>query len=486
MKSLMIVENEKSIRAGIRAMVANAPVYVETVIECSNGAEAMDVLSSQDIEVMITDIRMPKMDGVELVRRTRELSSPPIVIVISGYSDFDYAVDVFRQGVRDYLLKPIERERIFELLATLDDELEAKNQAIGTQFVISSSIMKSMMLGAMSDNADIGVIGGEYVSLLGGNYAAICVASQNVEDIKDTKDIKDTGELFVFENVGGQTILLAPEDSLNGLKSGILKNKCAGISGVKTGFAELRMAYVEATQARIYAFVWDGIHEFDEIKSVATREEDLVVTAEYIISILCVGKAREAKDLLRQMLFLAQNNRISAEDYLGFLNRLLKGMKRNFSHVSFAAEQLESVSDILGFDTAYAFYVYMGALMDSLAEFLARDLENLNLRKIRLAIDFIEEHFQSGINMDDVRKYVSMNYTHFSSLFKKYMGTPFTKYLKNRRLAESRRLLADLSLSIRQVGEMSGFTNEKHFMKCFKLETGISPGDYRSNLLRNP
>jgi two-component system response regulator YesN len=84
--------------------------------------------------------------------------------------------------------------------------------------------------------------------------------------------------------------------------------------------------------------------------------------------------------------------------------------------------------------------------------------------------------------MATASNYISMNYSQFSALFKEYAGKSFSDYLLNTRLTESRRLLADESISIGRVSKLSGFKNEKHFMRCFKKETGVSPGEYRRNL----
>ena len=77
----------------------------------------------QRVDVMFTDIRMPKMDGLTLVNKMEELSQKPVVIVLSGYDEFSYAVEMMKHGVRDYILKPIKRETIEQLLENLEREL---------------------------------------------------------------------------------------------------------------------------------------------------------------------------------------------------------------------------------------------------------------------------------------------------------------------------------------------------------------------------
>ena len=111
MKTVLIVEDEKLIRQGIRTMVQRSGVPIEVIMECNNGEAALDILKDQKVDVMFTDIRMPKMDGLELVREVQKLSHKPQIVAVSGYDDFAYAVELLRHGVREYILKPVEREK---------------------------------------------------------------------------------------------------------------------------------------------------------------------------------------------------------------------------------------------------------------------------------------------------------------------------------------------------------------------------------------
>ena len=120
MKTLLIVEDEKMIRQGIAVMSKRSKVEIQEILECRNGLEAMKLLEERDIDVMFTDIRMPKMDGIDLVKETEKLSRRPKIVVISGYDDFNYAVEMLKHGVQDYILKPVKRDKIEELLQKLD------------------------------------------------------------------------------------------------------------------------------------------------------------------------------------------------------------------------------------------------------------------------------------------------------------------------------------------------------------------------------
>ena len=92
MKTLLLVEDEKLIRQGIRSMVERSDVEIEEIIECNNGEMALEVLNERHVDVMFTDIRMPKIDGITLASEASKLKHPPLIAAISGFDDFEYAV----------------------------------------------------------------------------------------------------------------------------------------------------------------------------------------------------------------------------------------------------------------------------------------------------------------------------------------------------------------------------------------------------------
>ena len=106
MNTLLVVEDEKLIRQGIVAMIRRSSVPVEEILECRNGEEALVILRKQGVDVMFTDIRMPKMDGIEMLKELRAEGNDVSVIFLTAYSDFSYAQSALKLSASDYLLKP--------------------------------------------------------------------------------------------------------------------------------------------------------------------------------------------------------------------------------------------------------------------------------------------------------------------------------------------------------------------------------------------
>ena len=134
MNRILIVEDEKMIRSGIRIMIENSDVPYRLIEECRNGKEAEEYLKSTDFDLVLTDIRMPVMDGVELadwMKRHFGEDEMPLLVAISGYAEFDYVRSVMKDGALDYLLKPIDREELVKVLWSAEKKCRERKQLRG-------------------------------------------------------------------------------------------------------------------------------------------------------------------------------------------------------------------------------------------------------------------------------------------------------------------------------------------------------------------
>lgn len=130
MNTVLIAEDEKFIRMGLKTMVQRSGIPIGEVLEARDGAEALEILRNRSVDLLITDIRMPKMDGIQLVEKLHTLPHAPMILVVSGYDDFNYAVAMLRGGVSDYLLKPVERQQLCGVLEKLEDQYQEHQKVL--------------------------------------------------------------------------------------------------------------------------------------------------------------------------------------------------------------------------------------------------------------------------------------------------------------------------------------------------------------------
>lgn len=476
MKTVLVVEDEKMIRKGISSMIRRCGVPVETILECSNGIMAFDILQEQKIDVMFTDIRMPRMDGIDLVEKMQGLKNPPLTVVISGYDDFSYAIQMMRKGVREYLLKPVEREQITEIMAKLEQELEEKrNQKKHMEDMELQQIRYRMFSehieGASEELSEL--------DILPETYVVVCFEKIETEIERD-------GVIQTGGNEGFYTLLTQP-DQVEYISKDELQKSCLGISRCHRGAGELRMAYMEACKARKEAFMnCSHIVLFEKMegweKSGSESEK-----MEQIAQMLGTDKAEEAVFRLERMGSEARkekNMKEAFEESIHIFVKKIKSLYQNVLNQDGGLEELEELQEMYHYSCITEFVQVLTVWCRRFAEKMNGEFENYGEKqKMQQAIAYIQEHFSGDLNMATVSNYISMNYSMFSSAFKLYTGTNFVNYLKNMRINEAKKLLAETDLRIVEISQKVGYDNEKHFMKTFKSLCGVSPTEFRRNTM---
>ena len=134
MITIVIADDEKLIRAGIKKIIEKSLAIPVCIIEAKNGEEALNICKEENPDLIITDIRMPKMDGIELMKNLSNLEEKPAIIVLSGFDDFSYAKEAISCGAISYILKPVDSQELItainNAIASVNQEEKKKNQEI--------------------------------------------------------------------------------------------------------------------------------------------------------------------------------------------------------------------------------------------------------------------------------------------------------------------------------------------------------------------
>ncbi len=483
MKTVLIVEDEKMIRLGIRTMVLRSGVPIEEILDCQNGELAWEILKNREIDVMFTDIRMPKMDGIELVRLAGTLDKPPITVAVSGYDDFSYAVEMLRNGVREYILKPVERDKITAILQTLNEEIESRNRKTMKDKDFGLKEVRQML--------ERPVLGDDRIRELAERYDSIFIDGPYRVFLAPADSFRNLLPGIVFEGVYGSDVLAlevsaeADEDRMEELR--------AGISDEHTGLTDLRRAYQQAFSRRKLAFTDRRcVNSDDDVKAVPEPlrilARKLVEEASMMQRLQLVGtkRADELDEHWGKLFTEVRRGNLSFDEFAeaikDFIDNVKKIYKANIT--SEASEELDRLSEILSFSDIDE---YREALMEWIMKVRAAIFESdepEGKKKLKAAVEYVEQNYMKDLNMAVVSNYISMNYSMLSYLFKQYTGTNFVNYLKAIRIREAKKLLSDTDMKIIEISKAVGYDNEKHFMKTFKAECGVSPGEYRKNMQR--
>jgi two-component system response regulator YesN len=469
MNTLLIVEDEKKIRQGIRAMALRSGVQVSRILECADGEQALEIIPKEPVDVMITDIRMPRMDGIALVQKMQSCRQVPLTIVLSGYDDFSYAVELMRSGVREYILKPVEREQLFAAIRKMDAEIEKRQAAREMTLQINRQQLKYLMLDREITPRELHVITEQFTgSFFREAYVVVCAAPPAGETAVD-------GILYLG-NVEGMAVYLAESIKQGALVGERMQGPGTGVSRPRRELSEVRLAYEEAVKARRLAFakclpmaVYDG----EDDPAAPVPEEAM----ERIVNLAEAGKHQEAVRHMEQVVHHVTAGLIGITEYASFA----KTLSDRLEHLPGANKK-----DLTPVRLAFSHQHISGHLqafircMQELHERMKSQEEVSRAReKMRVAITFMQENFHKDLNMAMVSNHVSMNYSQFSNAFKEYTGKNFVVYLKELRMARAKQLLRTTDMKVFEISWKVGYGNEKHFMKTFRAVCGVSPTEYR-------
>lgn len=481
MHTLLIVEDEKMIRLGIKSMIQRSGVAVDNIIECNNGQMALEILKMQVIDVMFTDIRMPKMDGIELVKEMQKLPHIPLTVVISGYDDFSYAVEMLRMGVRDYILKPIDRDKVREVLEKLNSEIITNRELLKQDRTLGYQQLKYFILNENITEQEKELLFKQYSNqFYDGKYVICCT--------NNTSKMNHNGDTYIYlSDVDDTELFITEEENFRLLVKTELLNRYIGVSSLHQGLESLQDAYGEAVEARKEAyFLGKNIVTYDkgqhENKVYRMELDDTVMRQ--IVQLLGTDKYEEA---LKQLGRICKNVKLggySPFDIEQNLAILFEGIQSTYTNVlQVSNEDLQQYHKLYDFICFEEFEKEMLTWITNFCNDLNRHYDDYkNKQKIQQAVHYIMENYDKDLNMAVVSNHISMNYSLFSYVFKQYTGSNFVNFLKEIRIQESKRLLEETDMKIIDISQKIGYENEKHFMKTFKSVCGVSPSEFRKNM----
>jgi two-component system response regulator YesN len=478
MNKILIVEDEKMIRQGLYVMVMRSSVSVEEIILCKNGQEAYEVISNEKIDILITDIRMPKMDGIELVKKIQNLNHIPKVMVISGYDDFTYAVELMRYGVKEYILKPVEREKIEQVLKKLEIEIN-KEQELELEYIkIGYQQLKYMLMYNHMSESEIIAIETRFRDYIIKEEYVICCTNYKVKEHRITNK-----NAIILEDINGQSACIISVSIKDEFINNQLKGYYVGVSDVHTSIRELKAAYEEAFYARKRTFATSTrITEFNhQDKANETVSEDIL---DQLVQMIGTDKYENASKILSRIIYKTNLEQVDMDQFCLIMSSIIDKICITYKNVlDFSNVNYINLKNIYEYDNLYCYHEALSSWMKAIHDKLEVEFDDYkNKQKIQIAIKYIQENYNKDINMAVVSNYVSMNYSLFSYLFKQYNGMNFVNYVKTIRINEATKLLEETELKIIDISNYIGYENEKHFMKVFRGVYGVSPSEYRKNV----
>ncbi|MGN7360811.1 response regulator transcription factor [Paenibacillus sp. SAF-054] len=512
MISLLIVDDEKIIRRGLQSVIERQFPNLFNYRFAENGQEALEMLREETADMMFTDIRMPIMDGIELLEELQNHPMKPQVVLLSGYNDFEYAKKGIRFAVKDYLVKPVVREELFAVLRRLMQDIMMKDKTAGEDTRLSASELVTLHL-TQKDAGDaltpiklrqaglswleeqytLGLLtrrGGE--AQAGGTDAA--VFRDQLADL-----LQGQMDWMLTRDGKGGTIMVARDPAMFHQLAERWKVSTyepqlrIAISESVQGIEQIRWAYSQAKQTLKYGILLPELDVLD-YTGISQRNERHVVPVDLvqrILNLIGMGRGDEMKQLLDQILDV----RMISSCEIGYLERISQLLNEELFDKLFRIYG-DKVLDLLrpyacvghigNFDRLEDYRIAVGQLLDCLDLFIQdqREREPTEQNTMQKVLEYLKLHYADDLNMAVVSNHFSLNYSYFSQAFQEYCGENFSNYVRRLRLDKAKELLMHTDLKVYEISEQVGFENVKHFTRIFKDTEGITALEFRSQRRR--
>lgn len=501
---IVVVEDEVTIREGLSNLI-NENTHHTVIAKCKNGLEGIQLIPELKPDLVITDIRMNEMDGLQMLRKLKEMGADTNSVILSGYSEFEYAREAIQLGVEDYLLKPISIDSVNKTLKKIEKNIEKKQ--------ISSDIHPEMYLqyyfygGTEEQDKAKKYFESAFSLAPTEQYTIFCgylgnISPEEMEDIKyqfrslkrQTADLGESIDFYDEINHSRSLLIKSTKQDIRKLEEKLLE-KITSVRIIKDkeipwamaschSIDEWHKTYLQAIKLLSYGTII-GYHKIihkEDITSLSFKDFRYPMPLEKkLISALSDGNAGSAGDIIKK--FCAY---LIAEDYVP--DDLRHATLRFGTSISETARELnqnayselrtkEYPQKILQAKTISEWKRILLEMSEKVCT--KNKKEGISNYTINRTLEFIRSHYKEGITLEETAQMLDITPEYLSTLFKREMGMNFSTFLKEFRISYAKRLLKGSNLKIYEIAEECGYNNSNYFTKVFKEVTGISPAEFR-------
>ncbi|MFV0364094.1 MAG: response regulator [Suipraeoptans sp.] len=529
MLKVIIVDDEEKVCRLIYHLVDWEELGMEVVKVIHDGLEALEYIINNEPEVVITDIRMPNCDGLEMIEKVREQGLTTNFIIISGYSNFEYAKNAIRYGVEDYLLKPLEKKEIVATLKSIRDkrtiieerqaeELRLKDIVEVSKEKSRDSLLSDMIINKNSQNfSNIQEVNEEYQThFVNGYFMTIIVQPFMEQHLISDEELSimlpKIEQMIVnrLNDYGGEVIAKPVRDCvwcIVNSKDDMVEDLTKKLKKIRIDVLKLKSIFKGIEIHTSFGKQVMNITDLGESLSSAEQImfERIIVPEEKIHRYsqeFCLSEDISTDLLLKDELFEAMEHldlrkikeltnlikdRVKSEDIHGYkVYQIYCRIVDMFIHSVQKFRTDYRFPDRDFFIQYYTTYFTTDDVFDGVNEILGnvtkeyRDAKIAEEAKpIKEAKEYISRYFNTLLTLEEVSRQVGFNPAYLSSLFKKETGKNFLEYITETRINKAKQLLITANDPLADVAWAVGYSDIKYFSKIFKRIVGLAPSEYR-------
>lgn len=523
MYQIFVVEDELLIRQSIRNTIEHMQGPFSFCGEASDGEMALSLMQDLMPDILLTDIRMPFLDGFGLIQHLKSIMPWLKIIIISGYGDFEFAQKAISLGVDQYLLKPVRSADLIKTIENVAQQIESEKKHAAlpdglNMDEVHAALQQRFMYQLLYGGADTGTLLKQMrtlqLDLVRSHYlVAVCEYEYPGQDqnlIRGTiqKALESAEQLLCYYNSPTQLTLLAYDNDMESLNERIyqeiqiLRHQLRDICPITTWVISNEVQRL-GTICDAYKTASDMLRQISAVSAgqVINVSDSAQITADIVQFHSVFGddffrrlthttvqelpalldEALTGKDGERFQSILMRYNALV--DLMKITVQIMKTNLPNTDHRDIAA-QLGQEYDLLRAAEKPASFRATAEAMLKKALQMRQDAQT-DLRYIHVisrAEKYVAEHFcDPNMSLISVARHVGMSAAHFSTVFSQSMGRPFISYLTAMRIERAKELLAGTSMKLSDIAMEIGYNEPNYFSHVFRKMEGITPTEYRNS-----
>ena len=531
--NILIVDDEQLIRQGLRARIEYLGIDVDEIFEAENGLMALRLQEEHPIDVVITDIRMPDMDGLELIQEMQKKNNQIKFVVLSGYAEFSYAETAIRLGVKAYLLKPVSNDDLkaafdkaykeMEQTASVRQEVQMKKRMdrekqVYQQEKALNALFSSQEAGAVTREQLCKLCGYDEKMWAGGAESVLYLAILHInkesfehqrfrpvdhelvrfmirnifEEIQApgekllVNSLSDTRQMYgIFIGDDKKKLRMEVERIYLRMRS-VLEKKMGIYLTIGVSRCRSQLEGKETSEARqalkqriIYGKA--NIYFYEDIRILGEQEfpvSQLHLLEQYIEHNEIFKVKNLVQEIFSEELVKKYGSAYLRIMWIRILNLLLHHYERRGRNAAEIEKMLQNYNLL---DRIQSLQEIRQKIIEMVMECVSTEsVADANARsKIQMAIGYIQEHFAENLTVNVLAEHYGMSPNYFSSMFKKEMSRSAVNYITELRINQARELLYHSELSVVDISKKVGYEDSQYFFRVFKKYLGMTPLQYR-------
>ena len=533
MYKILLVDDEILVRDAIRENIDWGKLDCELIGDCENGKQAVEFVKTHEVDIVLTDILMPYMDGMELSHFLHDNYPDVLIVIFSGFGEFEYAKKAIQYNVSEYMLKPVTAMELTKVIENMKEKLDSRKKEqrkmesltqVYQDYHKNANVIRSKALDCLVKCTREVQVSLDELERMGITFQAASyrVAVFDIDTYSEMyqmdmdKQQESALMAFVLFNVGDEIVVREKagvvyqegnnrvciifagnrtkefSESIHRICHEIQK-KVKEVIGLETSIGigswvrspyELIYSYRLAAKAIDYRYLLGGNLLFDMEEKKTDNSIFLINDLETLTEAIKSGDRRLMEETLGQIETEIKSALVEKSYACIYLQQVIRAIGNTCQSLSEEPEKIIAQREaLLKAVTEQRMFSQAAALVEKYAQEVFDELQELNSssgqRQGMLAMDYIQKNYMDpGLSLNSICSYLNISTSYFSTIFKEMTGETFIEVLTRVRMEKAKELLENTTMKNYEIAEKVGFSDPHYFGISFKKITGKTPTEY--------